>query len=356
MTKYYRIANGFTYKCFVLFIVTGFFSMVSLAQSVKKSNVHIGLIYPISTNGTNAAQYSNHLSLHALVGVSRSETGFAAAGFGLVILDSAKGVQAAGYFNHIGKSASGAQLAGFVNHIRNEANGLTAAGFLNVIGTGNSTQLAGFGNLSLRGGNGNGVQLAGFINTAGDVHTQIAGFINVAKKVRGIQLSGFINIADSSEYPIGIVNIIKNGEKSLSVSIDETTTTLLSFRSGGRRLYGILGVGYNFKGTNPLYALEAGIGAHFPVSKNFLINTEAVHVNLSDFKKGDYWKAGLRVYPAFKLGERFELFGGPTISFVRYTKDLGKDLTDHYLWSETNSSNEFHGIFIGAIAGLQVKL
>jgi hypothetical protein len=36
-----------------------------------------------------------------------------------------------------------------------------------------------------------------------------------------VQLSGFINIADSCDYPIGLVNIIKNGDAAIGASIDE---------------------------------------------------------------------------------------------------------------------------------------
>jgi hypothetical protein len=49
-----------------------------------------------------------------------------------------------------------------------------------------------------------------------------------------VQIAGFINIADSSDYSIGIINIIRQGEKGIGVSVDETKTAMVSFRSGGR--------------------------------------------------------------------------------------------------------------------------
>ncbi len=70
-----------------------------------------------------------------------------------------------------------------------------------------------------------------------------------------------MNVADSSDHPLGIINLIRKGEKSIGFSIDENETGLVSFRSGGRVLYGIIAAGYNFKNEEDVYALEAGLGA-----------------------------------------------------------------------------------------------
>lgn len=350
------------YPCVKKIIIATLFmllTLLALAQKEQKGHkerktaLHVGLIYPISSNGVHAGEYTNNLSFHAIAGYSGAETGLAAAGFGNVVKVRAGGLLLAGFSNVTLKRAGGAQLAGFTNIVVDSAAGFHAAGYFNYAGTMNGAQLAGFGNIALRGGS--GWQLAGFFNKGANVTTQVAGFINVAKKVKGVQIAGFINIADSSEYPIGIVNIIRNGEKAISVSIDETSTTLISFRSGSKRLYGILGVGYNFKGDDPLYALEAGIGAHFPVSFNFRINTELVGIQLDDFKKGtgEYFKGALRIMPALRIHHHMELFAGPTFNYVYYNKTIGKDLYDHYLWDRLNHSGKFQGMYIGALAGLQ---
>jgi hypothetical protein len=114
-----------------------------------------------------------------------------------------------------------------------------------------------------------GAQLAGFINLAENVNTQVAGFINVAGKVKGVQVASFINIADSSDFPIGLVNIVKNGYKGIGVTADESGTVLGAFRSGGRVLYGIVGTGYNFKSDKEFYVMEAGMGARLQWSKKY---------------------------------------------------------------------------------------
>lgn len=309
----------------IIFTTLLFFSVVrnAAAQSgiLDVKHVNIGLIYPISTNGVQAKTYTNYFSLNAIAGLSRSETGLSLAGFANVVLDSASGLQ--------------------------------IAGFANVVGCNSGVQIAGFGNFARRSSS--GVQVAGFINTATKVDNQVSGFINVAKKVRGVQIAGFINIADSSDYPIAIFNFVKNGEKTIGVSTDETLTTLVSFRSGGRRLYGIAGLGYNHKGKRELAAWEAGLGAHLVSTERFRLNVEVVNVGLTDFKHGDWMKSSLRVLPAYRLGSRVEIFAGPSFNYFRAKNGLGEDILDHYLWSDRNS-HCYYGLFFGATGGITISL
>ena len=273
-------------------------------KPLRYSAVHIGLVYPLSTHGTQAVSYSNRLSAHAIAGISGAEKGVALAGFALIVKDSASGLQAAGF--------------------------MTSAG---------TTQ---------------GVSMAGFINVSGNAGTQVGGFMNIAKKVRGVQIAGFINIADSSDYPIGLVNIIRNGEKSIGLSTDESLTNLVTFRSGGRKLYGILGVGYNGHDKKDLYAWEGGLGAHFQLAHNFRLNTELVSIGLTDFKSGDYFRGSLRVLPAVRLGRQVEFFAGPTFNYIRSEKDKGAGLITHYVWSERESSGILHGLYFGGTAGMGI--
>jgi hypothetical protein len=354
----------------LLFSFLLFFAGKSFGQNDSIRPVHVGLIYPLSSNGVQAAKYTNRFSLHAVAGLSRNETSVAIAGAANVIKQdasgaqiagaintvgrNAKGAQVAGAVNVVGNDASGLQIAGAVNYIKNHGSGYQLAGFANVAGSGSGVQVAGFSNAVTR--DLKGVQVAGFLNKSGDVNSQIAGFLNVARNVKGIQLAGFLNIADSSDYPIGIFNFIKNGEKSIGLSIDETMTGLVSFRSGGRVLYGIAGVGYNFKENDRnLFAAEVGMGAHIPVARTFRINTEAINLTLSDFKKGTYMKSSLRILPAYRVGNRIELFAGPTVNYVNYSKETGQGLVDHYFWKKLRQ-DDFQGLFVGFTGGIQVIL
>src|SRR5690606_22129835 len=122
--------------------------------------------------------------------------------------------------------------------------GLQITGIVNLSENVDGMQLSGTGNVSQHV---KGLQLGGIVNLAHDVKgSQVAGILNKAGRVTGIQLSGIINMADSSDYPIGLINIIKNGERSIGISTDENLSSLISFRSGGRKLYGIIGLGSNF--------------------------------------------------------------------------------------------------------------
>jgi hypothetical protein len=227
-------------------------------------------------------------------------------------------------------------VAGFIN-VAKDVEGIQAAGFIN-----KAKDVE--------------VQLAGFANVAHHVRgIQVAGFINVAKAVDGMQVSGFINIADSCDYPIGLINIMKKGEKAIGVSVDETQTVLVSFRSGGRVLYGIVGAGYNFKTNKSYYAQEAGIGAHLFTWRHFRINAEATTLVLTTFKEGVYLRSGVRIMPALTVGRRLEIFAGASFNEIHTTHHTHNEIIDNYIWSE-RSNGHFNALYIGAMAGVQIKI
>lgn len=316
----------------------------------KPSRTHIGLIYPLSSNGTHAPSDSNSFSLNLIAGVSAAEDGFTLAGVTNVIHHTSKGVQLAGFSNHIGQKAEGVRVAGFMN-LSGESKGTSVAGFLNKAADMKGAQVAGFMNLANAA---DGLQIAGFMNKAKNTSSQIAGFMNIAKKVKGVQVAAFLNIADSSDYPIGFINLIKNGEKSLAVTVDDNLTTLLSFRSGGRILYGILGIGYNLKNKKEIYAAEAGLGAHVYTSQAFRLNLELAGLTLQNFKTGEYFKSSIRILPAFKITPHLEIFGGPTFNYVNTNTEEGRKLTEKFIskW-ESKNGTRLQGIYAGYTAGVQ---
>lgn len=357
--------KSITQKLTILIIV--FSSFQALAQLPGK--IHIGFVYPLSTNGTHAPLDTNNLSIHLLAGVSAAERGPSFAGFSNVILKDAIGTQFAGFSNHIGGKADGAQFAGFTNIAHGDIKGAQFSGFANFAKDVNGAQFAGFANYanSIKGPQFSGFinvahkdvgesQIAGFINKASNVKgAQIAGFINIAKKVKGAQIAGFINVADSSDYPVGIVNIIKNGEKSIGISIDETQTTMLSFRSGGKSLYGIIGLGYNFKNEDEVYAAELGLGAHFFNSNQFSLNAELVATTLEDFKEGDYFKSSFRLMPNVKLFKTIGIFGGPSLNVVTANSSEGKQLYTKNLHAWNSKwDNNYGSLYIGYAVGVHL--
>ncbi len=389
-----------TSRSIVLFLLA-LISTQGFAQEggkIKESNAHIGFIYPLSTNWVDAINYKNRFSVHAIAGVSAAEEGFCASGTANiirydgngavlagsvnVILDNAKGLQAAGFANYIKNEAIGFQAGGFAN-ITGRSKGLQAGGFANInTGTMRGAQLGGFMNLSKKvdgfqgagfvniadkvegtqaAGFGNvagdvkGVQLSGYFNKAGNVHSQASGFLNIAKNVRGVQVSGFMNIADSCDFPIGFININKKGEMFLGATVDDYLTSMITFRSGGKYLYGIVGAGANFVYENPAYALEAGIGAHIPLAKHFRINLEMSSTSLSDFWNSVQVNSSFRVMPAVKLGKRFEIFAGPAFHYTFSNDRAYFDSRTNYLWSRPQA-NYYQSMHIGGLAGFHFDI
>jgi len=353
------------------------------AQNQIPGKIHFGLVYPLSTNGTHAPLDTNNFSINLIGGVSAAERGLAFAGLSNVVLNDSKGLLFAGFSNHVKKEVDGALFAGFANtygggkgpafagfanvaagsvngaqfagfaNIAKEAQGAQVAGFINVAKDLRGAQFAGFANIAKEVSIS---QFAGFVNVAKDVRgSQFAGFINIAKKVSGAQVAGFMNIAERSDCPIGIINWIKKGEKSIGVTIDENQTTMLSLRSGGKIMYGILGAGYNFKNKDAIYGIEAGLGAHFFESRYFRLNTELISSTLTDFEDGSYFKASLRVMPAIKIASFLEIFGGPTMNFITTNTLEGETLQKKYLkkW-EGKWDEDFRGLYLGYTGGVHI--
>lgn len=313
-------------------------------NSSQQSKFQFSFVPPLSTNGKYAAQYTNRFSLNLLIGISKNETAFTIGGIANIIKHNANGLQMAGLVNYIGNEGDGGLLSGLANitmghyngfqmsglinrakvtngsqiaglgNITQTMNGFQLAGLLNKAENANGFQLAGLGNLAL---NMNGFQLAGLINAAKDVHSsQIAGLINIARNVSGVQLAGLINIAEKSDYPIGIVNIIKSGDKRVSISYNEIGSTIAAFRSGGKYTYGILGAGYNHQSNGSSFVTVVGLGAHISCTSWFRIDNEINFENISDFADETTFRTGYTLLPVFSIGSHIELFGGPSINYM----------------------------------------
>lgn len=367
-------------------------STTALAQTHPQSNLHIGLAYPISSNGGNAAEYTNGVSLHAISGLSYSEKAFCASGVASIIRDSARGFVGSGMVSIIGNKATGMQASGFMNYTAHQVKGMQAAGFINMAGDVTGVQAAGFANIVTNDVTGvqaagfinvaktatsqaagfinlsdtnksqvagfinianytQGAQVAGFANVANNVEgTQVAGFINIAHKVKGAQISGFINIADSCDYPIGLINLIKKGEKAFGIMTDLKGTTFVTFRSGGRVLYGIVGAGFNGTRFRSIYASQAGLGTHFRISRMVRINGEATTTSYTDFRRNTEMESAIKLLPSVRMWN-WELFAGPSFNYsVAYGTSTAFDHNN--VWA-TSRYGYRHELFIGMQCGIQ---
>ncbi len=326
----------------------------SFGQTDTLQKAHIGFIYPVSSNGSKAAEISNDFSLHLLSGISKNENVLSIAGISSHIRQDARGVQVAGLLNQVGNSAHGVQVAGLGNFIKNETKGVQIAGLTNTSGD-TEIQISGLINIA---NDVHGLQIAGLINKAGDVEgTQVAGLINKARNVKGVQVSGLINLAENSDYPVGLINIIKNGKQAIGLGYDETGTGMITYRSGGRVLYGLIGLGYNLnsKRSKDYYGFEAGIGAHIIKTENFLLNAEVFSQSLTDFNDFSYSKHGVRLLPTLRIANRIEIFAGPTFNVTEFNTDSHTPLHNNYFWTREKGSC-FTGMSVGYVGGIQVSL
>ncbi len=388
-----------------------FFTFISISYAQEKSPAHVGVFYPISTHGTEAADYTNNFSLHVLTGLSGGETGAAIYGLAGMVKGDVRGAQISGLWNNVSGNVIGLQVAGILNQSSDATQAAQIAGISN-INLGNSAfqasgifntaklvdgaQLAGISNIAekidgIQGSgissisksvtglqvsgiasispeidgaqisgiaslakNVSGIQISGISNVAANVEgIQIAGLVNRAKKVKGMQI-GLINIADSSDYTIGLINIVKNGEHRIGVSMDENFNSFLTFRSGGKRIYGIFGLGTNFEIKDLKYGFEAGLGLNLVESKHFRLDLEGVSKYLTDFKDNDFAKFSFQLLPALKISQSIHLFAGPSISYV-YSEDW--NMMDHSgltIWDKTNRENQ-QAVLLGFTAGLNVR-
>ena len=366
-----------------LFCLLLSFNVFSQEKKIRPAQINFG--FPLSTiNVKKAKEYTNAFSINLLVGISKNERSLALAGISNVIANNATGLQIASVSNYIGNAGYGIEVAGVTNINKGSYNGIQASGVYNYSGSGNGIAVAGVANMSKGAyngiqvsgvynysGSGNGIavagvanmskgsyiglQLSGVTNIAGDVKgLQFAGVMNIAKNVKGVQFATILNVAEESNFPIAFINIIKNGKMGVALSYDNMNNTMLSFRSGGKYTYGILGVGYNNKvndGSN--IVAEAGYGIHIPITNWFEINNEFKATSLGFSNDKVCYNASYLLAPSFTFLNHFNVFGGANFNYLYSNYVNSEDLlSSNCLWEKDNSDNK-QRMFIGYQIGLQ---
>ena len=244
------------------------------------------------SNTSGGSYYGIQVS--GLGNISRGMMGIQVAGLGNITRDT-RAIQVAGLTN-ISKGLYGIQISGLTN-ISQDAYGLQLAGLFNV-----SHDLY-------------GMQLAGLFNCAKDVYgLQFAGLVNVAKQARGVQFATILNVAEESDFPIGLINIIKQGDKGVALTYDILGNAVMSFRSGGKYTYGILGVGCNAQIEERL-VVEAGYGLQIPVCRWLDVNNEFKATTMgynSGYTRSNF---SYLLAPSLTLWRHCNLFAGASINY-----------------------------------------
>ena len=357
------------------------FQRINLGGFFAESPFQMSLTPGLSSQGMFNSQMINKFSLNLLGGYTAGVDGFEAAGvFNInqkdvryfqmagavnVVGGAARGFQASGISNKVFKDFTGVQVAGLSNHTLREVRGVQIAGIINQAGTDAGHQIGGLVNrghrvkgLQIAGvanwaDESRGVQAAGIFNQAsGTAQHQVAGLINKAGEVRGVQLAGLINIAESSDYPIGFLNFIENGRKSLTLQMDGSAIASLAFRSGGRVLYGLLGAGYGGWSYGSLYALETGLGAFLVNRPAYSLDLEVIAQMISDFDEMTYNTSSIRMLNGIKLNPHLKFILAPTLNFTTVEKDEPTH-SRRLLLNKVENAHRAWLIELGAMGGFQ---
>ena len=363
------------------------------------NDFHLGVTYPLSTNGTQATKYVNQLSAHLLVGNSAGLEGVEMSGFGNVEKSYVSGVQFAGFFNiarnsdelttladtrNEGYTLDGGQFAGFFNLANGNVKGAQFGGYMNVAnGHMNGAQLAGFLNIAkgvsgLQGAgymnlakNVEGAQLAGFLNIADTVSgVQASGFLNVAKVMQGTQIS-IINVADSaSGVPIGLFNFIdKGGYKHAEFYTAEDFQANFAFKLGVPKFYTMIALGVELN-DEKRWGYGLGFGREWSPARLFKVNTDLMayqvieesYENFPDeFLESDYLNlhSKFRLLGTLQIAKHFAIFAGPTfnVAVSKYQPfgydEIGSTLPANSFYNRTFDNETNVKLGFGFNAGLR---
>lgn len=331
--------------------------------------VQITVITPLGTNGLDAWNTTNAISINLLAGynggldgveiggylnvLKGNMNGVQLSGFGNANFGTAKGVEMSGFFNLNADDAETMELAGFTNVNLKNMTGLQASGFANAsLGQMKGIQLSGFANYTgddskvIQGAGfaninrkkTHGVQLAGFANLNGDdsKSLQAAGFSNITfGDLKGVQLSGFLNAAGnvrgtqigvfnyadsiSNGVAIGFLSFVRKGYHVVELGFGETLNTTLSFKTGTRRFYNILSIGAGINDGDLLWGWGYGIGTLIPVSKRVDINVDVISYQVNE----DFWFNNrlnllnkLHINGTYRINKNLSVYGGPAFNVL----------------------------------------
>jgi len=394
----------------IFFNQSGVFAQTTDSLKLKTYPFQLTFVSPLGTNGMEAGNIKNQVSINIIAGYNGGVSGLELGGFANNIKYDMNGLQAAGFSNIVAGHSIGCQLSGFSNINRKSFKGLQASGFSNIIadsaaviqlsgfsnivrgkiiGTQVSgfsnvatadaivTQVAGFSNV-IRGncfggqfsgfsnvtkGNTKGAQIAGFVNTTtNDIEgAQISGFLNYTRKLNGVQI-GVINICDTIEkgIPIGVISLVKNGYKAFEISTDETIYLNASFMTGVKKFYNIFSVGAKPGGRDMFWSYGYGVGSAFQISKRFDVNLELIshQIMVEDWYYDDLNLLNkLKLNLSFGLTKNLSIYGGVSYNvFVSNKTNNEGILTNSGIVPWSNYSHEYRNCLIEMYPGLNAGI
>jgi hypothetical protein len=320
-------------------------------QSLNLSGFYTTRVYQmsltpgLSTHGKLSPQVENLISINLLGGYTGGTRAFEVGGLfnidrrnvqyfqaaGLFSIDGGNlnGFQAAGLHNHVLGNVHAFQVGGISNYDNGNMHGMQVAGIYNhVRDTAGGMQVAGIANYA--GKQFSGLQIAGIGNIAGQKlnGVQIAGIFNYTKKLNGLQI-GLVNIADSSNgFSLGLINIVKHGYHQAALSANEVTNINIDIKTGNKKLYSILHVGYNISNDNKVFSYGYGIGTVLQLNRTLSFQPEikARYLYTGDWNFSNILSS-MHLNVQVKLGKNIALFAAPVLN-VYVTNQTAK--VDNY--------------------------
>lgn len=354
---------------------------INMGSFFAESPVQMSLIPGLSTKGMFSSQTISKFSLNLIGGYTAGIEGMEVAGIFNINKRDVKSIQVAGIFNLVGggstglqvggiynyvyKDVKGFQVGGIYNHVQQSVKGLQVGGIANYVKATADVQIAGIANHAQRSkyfqlasitnsvSQTAGFQLAGISNIAADsADHQISAIFNRAKKVNGFQLA-LVNVAEESDYTVGLLNFVKNGEKNFTFSLDESDFAHFYFKSGGRKMYGIFGAAYSLRDVDTPLGLEIGLGLHTLPDTRFSLDVEFVSLTASDFVEVSNHLQSFKLAPGYRFGNHCRIFAAPTLNFAFLDPGQG-DFTSGWNILDKTVSSGIYRSFGGLTAGMQV--
>jgi hypothetical protein len=173
------------------------------------------------------------------------------------------------------------------------------------------------GVVNLASANISGAQV-GVVNVAGGgVDGVQVGTTNIANgEVHGTQI-GVVNYADVSDYPVGVVSVVRHGRTSVDGWATEAGIGMVGARHGGRVIHNVYGVGYR-AGTTDGWALALGLGARAEIAPKFHVDFETIAYWIQRGKPFDQDAqiGSLGASFGYALTPVFGLFAAPTLNVL----------------------------------------
>ena len=293
------------------------------SEQYIERTVSIAFVPGLSSNGIDAGKVSSRFSLNIIGG-------------------------------NLGR-LDGAELGSVFNVEKGDARFFQAGGVLNVVG-GDFTGVQLAGVLNTSGGLTRGAQLAGVVNVARQLEGAQVGVVNVAGSGRGAQV-GVVNVAEDIDVPIGLVNVIKNGQFHVNVYATEFSFANIGIKTGSKVVHTILTLGWQ-PGSDTQLVSGLGIGGHIPLDP-FFVDIDAVqHFLVRGFgnweKNSDRQLTTLRLIGGWQLADGLALTAGPTLNIWTSPWEDGSAVPFYNLPIYHREGNSNVRIWPGFAVGLQL--